>query len=394
MYKQLPCIKDEKDFEFFVRDLFNVIENTNSYSKSENNINHQLFGVKGQNQRGIDIFSPQTKIVIQCKLKDIGKSDKVIRKALIKDIEDTLKRLKELKFSVTRLIFTSTFRNDAEIQEYLIKIQEERNYKFALEYWGWDTLNEYCENKQSILEKYFSSYIIDKKTGHDIEVSLQENSIYPQYIRKIKVHEEEPILCKKKQESLKKLQLGFSNLLPNYLQEIQNDKPVSYPTFYNSPPSYSGALCKVLISLKNSGNATIENWKFEARVSNEEVKVFNAIEYKFYDSIQEMQHKNATVFETSDCNIKDNKIIHSSSNNYLVQKDKITFDLYLQPEHCTKQIIIKWKLLARDFDKEGEIKIDVKPKYEDEYVFENIANKEEVKEDKIISITEKTLYKK
>ena len=49
---QLPPLKDEKLFEEFICDLFNVIENTNTYY----NTDFQTFGVKGQNQKGIDNF--------------------------------------------------------------------------------------------------------------------------------------------------------------------------------------------------------------------------------------------------------------------------------------------------------------------------------------------------
>ena len=83
---QLPPLKDEKLFEEFICDLFNVIENTNTY----NNIDFQIFGVKGQNQKGIDVFSAVTKTVIQCKLKDISKKDETIRKSLIEDIDKDL----------------------------------------------------------------------------------------------------------------------------------------------------------------------------------------------------------------------------------------------------------------------------------------------------------------
>ena len=66
---QLPPLKDERLFEEFTCDLFNFVENTLSYE----NIDFQTFGVKGQNQKGIDVFSAKTKTVIQCKLKSIKK---------------------------------------------------------------------------------------------------------------------------------------------------------------------------------------------------------------------------------------------------------------------------------------------------------------------------------
>lgn len=57
---QLPPLKSEKQFEEFVCNLFNEIENTNDYQ----NTDFQTFGVKGQLQKGIDILSPRTRTVI------------------------------------------------------------------------------------------------------------------------------------------------------------------------------------------------------------------------------------------------------------------------------------------------------------------------------------------
>jgi len=57
---QLPPLKDERLFEELTCDLFNFVENTSSYM----NTDFQTFGVKGQNQKGIDIFSSKSKTVI------------------------------------------------------------------------------------------------------------------------------------------------------------------------------------------------------------------------------------------------------------------------------------------------------------------------------------------
>ena len=51
---QLPRLKNEKKFEEFICDLFNEIENTNSFQNTE----YQNFGVKGQQQKGIDNSHP------------------------------------------------------------------------------------------------------------------------------------------------------------------------------------------------------------------------------------------------------------------------------------------------------------------------------------------------
>ena len=92
---QFPPLKDEKLFEELICDIFNHVESTDSYR----NTDFQLFGVKGQNQKGVDIISSNTRTVIQCKSKDIRKSDDAIRKNLYADMEADLLRISEIDFS-------------------------------------------------------------------------------------------------------------------------------------------------------------------------------------------------------------------------------------------------------------------------------------------------------
>lgn len=152
---QLPPIKDERVFEELTCDLFNFVENTNSYE----NTDFQTFGVKGQNQKGIDVFSSKTKTVIQCKLKSLGRKDDTIRKNLIEDINNDLEKAKGLKIEFDRFIFTSTFRDDAQIQEYLNQLRKEQSLSFHLYYWGWDTITKHIEQSDILLHKYFAKFI-------------------------------------------------------------------------------------------------------------------------------------------------------------------------------------------------------------------------------------------
>jgi hypothetical protein len=157
---QLPPLKDEKLFEELTCDLFNFVENTSSYE----NIDFQTFGVKGQNQKGIDVFSTKTKTVIQCKLKSLGRKDDTIRKNLIQDINNDLEKAKDLKIEFDKFIFTSTFRDDAQIQEYLNLIRKEQNLSFHLYYWGWDSITKHIEESDILLQKYFPKFIKKSKS--------------------------------------------------------------------------------------------------------------------------------------------------------------------------------------------------------------------------------------
>ena len=152
---QLPPLKNDKQFEEFICDLFNEIENTNSYQ----NTDFQTFGVNGQKQGGIDILSPKTKTVIQYKVKDLRKQDEVIRSSLIKDFSSDLQSAFQLGIDFERFILASTFRDDTIIQRYATVLREELRTSAIFYYWGWDTLSKYAEQHESIIRKYFPKFI-------------------------------------------------------------------------------------------------------------------------------------------------------------------------------------------------------------------------------------------
>lgn len=152
LHHQYPAIENDKVFENFIKDLFNSIDKTTLYTDA------QLFGVKGQTQKGIDIICYHTNTVIQCKCKDISKNDTDIRKKLFTDIKKDFELAKNLKFTYKRLIFTSTFRDDAQIQEYVIQLQQDNNTTFTIEYWGWQTICSYLEEDVNLKAKYFPQF--------------------------------------------------------------------------------------------------------------------------------------------------------------------------------------------------------------------------------------------
>lgn len=165
---QLPPLKDEKTFEEFVCDVFNEIEKTDSY------FNTQIFGVKGQNQKGIDIISPKSGTVIQCKKKDLRKSNTTIQKELISDFKNDLLKAKELNFKVLKFILVSTFRDDAKIQEYAATLNG-NEVNFDCFYVGWDTLSKYAEESESIMKNYFPKFRQKRPKARQIE--LPENAL-------------------------------------------------------------------------------------------------------------------------------------------------------------------------------------------------------------------------
>lgn len=170
-YQFLP-LKDEKKFEELVCDILNYLESTDTYR----NTDFQFFGVKGQAQKGIDIVSSKSQTVVQCKLKDLRKTDSTIRKALYQDIDDDLDSIAEIQFTFKRVIFASTFRDDAKLQEYVNIIKEKNDWKYDIYYWGWDTISKYIEEFEYIRDKFYPEFK-PKKAKTKPKLELPEEAL-------------------------------------------------------------------------------------------------------------------------------------------------------------------------------------------------------------------------
>lgn len=165
---QLPPLKNGETFQDFVCDVFNERDKEASY------VDAQVFGVKGQRQKGIDVICQKTGTVIQCKVKDLRKTDAAIRKDLIRDIDNDLDKAKSLRFKVNKFILASTFRDDAKLQEYVASLKG-GDCDFDCYYMGWDTLSRYAEESEPTMKKYFPN--LRQKRSKAKRAELPENAL-------------------------------------------------------------------------------------------------------------------------------------------------------------------------------------------------------------------------
>lgn len=154
---QLPTLNNSDTFEDAICDLFNLIESTFTYKK---------FGKKGHNQKGIDVFSTEKNCAIQCKKKDLSRKESLIRKEIFDNIENDVKKVlhSDLKIIIDKLIFTSTYKDHPEIDEFCESIKEELNTDFEIVYWGWETLEGKFISEQLLIEKYWPNFIYQVET--------------------------------------------------------------------------------------------------------------------------------------------------------------------------------------------------------------------------------------
>ena len=144
---QILPTEDDSVFEQIVCDIFNSIEKTSSFD---------LFGRSGQKQSGIDIYSLEKKIAIQCKHKLIDRTDLLIRKELIKDLNFELNQF--IKYNnkkgkpYKKFVFATTFKNDTILIEECNILSKKHNIE--VEYWHWRRLIKNLDN--SIVANYYS----------------------------------------------------------------------------------------------------------------------------------------------------------------------------------------------------------------------------------------------
>lgn len=149
---QLPPIGNEEKFQELICDIFNEIDNTNSY---------KVFGRKGHNQKGIDVFSSEKNTVIQCKKKDSLRKEIVIKNELMNDFKSDIEKSKNLKVNFDRFYFTSTFKDHPDLDEYCESLIKENKTSYEIAYWGWDTIAKKIIDSQLLLKKYYPNFNVE-----------------------------------------------------------------------------------------------------------------------------------------------------------------------------------------------------------------------------------------
>ena len=129
---QLPKFKNESDFETFCLDLFKAVFKDSSGDK---------YGRKGQAQHGIDLYFPQAKKVIQCKVR----SDKLTFAEVTEDIE----KFKSFPHKDYEICFATTADRDKNLQDECLKLNTQ--------IYGWENLLELLDTNLDIFHRYFTN---------------------------------------------------------------------------------------------------------------------------------------------------------------------------------------------------------------------------------------------
>lgn len=173
MIYELPIPKSPEIFENLVCDLANSLYNSTSFN---------LYGRKGQSQKGIDIISNELNIFIQCKLRTLNLNKRETKINFLNEIINDINNILSNGFKPSKIIIATTIENDTLIQDYLNTSLLFNNIGCIVEMWSWTKISSEIFLFNNIVNKYYSY------RNNSIEIARIEvlnKSVY----RKSKVNE-------------------------------------------------------------------------------------------------------------------------------------------------------------------------------------------------------------
>lgn len=349
MQKNLRKPKNWQDFELLCKKLLGEIW------ECPNNIKRN--GRIGQKQNGVDICAipkgERDYFGIQCRCKDENLNSELTEDEIDQIVADAINFEPKLK----SLFIVSTTTKDSKIEKYVRQknITSLKNNLFSIELYCWEDIVDLINENPETFRWYVTEYAFKEKYDIDIlfENAKTEAIIHPKFKRKIVRYR-------------LALRTGLENILPknlfpgNYLFQIPHHGTVNK------------SWIKFAMLVYNSGSKVIENFKLNLEFENN----FRGLENT---SIKYFRHLDPV-------SVEKNLVLYGSNQNNttIVQKDYKAFDLMMLPNYEKCSINIKWHLVARDFDKSGELKLISEPDYIDDISIRNVYEESDLKSDETL----------
>ncbi len=361
MKKTLRKPENWQDFETLCKKLWGEIWGIPNKIKKN--------GRLGQTQFGVDIFGiPKGENDywgIQCK----GKDDYTNAQLTKKEIDQELEKAKHFKPTLKVFIITTTANKDVNIEEYVReKDKENKNAgSFEILIFCWEDIVDLIEENRDTYYWYLNDCNVKDK--YDFEVFLNDFSkdliIRPKFLKKITKYRIKEI--------------SNDNFYYDFPRSILTQQYIEIPSIFGSN-KINRTWCKFEIIMQNTGNAVIEDWKLRLKLDNNVKKLDDDFDV---DPILHSNIYNDLLEKRTAFAYPEEKMIiyRPYRNEPLIQKDNRYFNAFLIPNFNVDTINIEWELLARDFDKNGTLKIKVDPIYVEEINWVDVSNAIELKAD-------------
>lgn len=335
-------------------------------------------GRQGQAQKGVDIYGiKKGECVyrgIQCKGKDDYTNSKLTESEIDNEIAKALLFTPKLK----SFYFATTANKDAHIEEYIRNknLESISNGGFEIDIFAWEDIVDLIEVHRNIYNWYLNN--CSYKDVSDVDVFIdwkKEYTIYPEYYRITREYYLKPQnMFFISQEELRLLKT--------------NTQFMSLNNVLNPPSKHDYRWCTIPINIYNIGKTVIENYKLSIIIENvlEISDKFHYYNSRLMDQaavaqINARKDAQREVFESTEyCNV----IEYRPKERILVQDDHRTFKIAVKPKDNVQSIKITWILYSRNYKKEGELLLNVEPKFEDKKEKVEVDNIDELKENEVI----------
>ena len=333
-------------------------------------------GRQGQAQKGVDIYGiKKGECVyrgIQCKGKDDYTNSQLTESEIDNEIAKALLFTPKLK----SFYFATTANKDAHIEEYIRNknLESISNGGFEIDIFAWEDIVDLIEAHRNTYNWFLNN--CSYKDVSDVEVFIggeKEYTIFPEYFRI------------RKQYTLRSRAQRLSSL-----SNLLITPPLLGNNLFNPKYKHDYRWCTIPISITNTGKTVIENYKLEIIIEWDKV---DEISDKFH-YLNNIMMDQAAVARINASREAKREVFHSTEycdvieyrpkDPVLVQSDHRAFEIAIKPKDNVQSIKIMWVLYSRNYKKEGELLLNVEPKFEDKKEKVEVNNIDELKENEVI----------
>ncbi|AIZ65542.1 hypothetical protein PK28_18100 (plasmid) [Hymenobacter sp. DG25B] len=379
MQKQLRKPANWQDFERLCKQLWGEVWRVPYEIK--------LNGRAGQAQAGVDVYAiPEGENAywgIQCKLKDESTNAQLTEAEIAAELAKA--RMFEPPLAV--LVLATTANKDVALERIVrgVDLASRREGGPKVLLYCWDDIVGLLDQHRQSLDWYLNAQKFSDRFDFALRFadSSQDLLVRPEFTRSIKIYEypawtghpaERPattILVQGEKVRIAPIPKQLRRILDGF-QHFQH-----LTQLRNNPFNVSNlAVCPIELHLTNTGTRVLENWKVQFEFGGE----IKALTDSRGDGLPSLSKPRPNKFEQ-------NRFTHKTMLP-LVQGDSSVVEVFLLPMPEAAIIPVRWKLLARDYSKEGVLQVTVRPRYNNRFEYEAVENPEALREPEILSIKE------
>ncbi len=333
-------------------------------------------GRQGQAQKGVDVYGIKKGECVYRGIQCKGKDDYTNSQLTESEIDNEIAKALLFTPKLNSFYFATTANKDAHIEEYIRNknLESISNGGFEIDIFAWDDIVDLIEAHRNTYNWFLNN--CSYKDVSDVEVFIggeKEYTIFPEYFRI------------RKQYTLRSRPQRLSSL-----SNLLITPPLLGNNLFNPKYKHDYRWCTIPISITNTGKTVIENYKLEIIIEWDKV---DEISDKFH-YLNNIMMDQAAVARINASREAKREVFHSTEycdvieyrpkDPVLVQSDHRAFEIAIKPKDNVQSIKVMWVLYSRNYKKEGELILNVEPKFEDKKEKVEVDNIDELKDNEVI----------